>query len=203
MNIEKKLGSLKEYVKSMAISDADAIVKDAQKHVEEIKKSYIAKADDSYNEIVEEAKKRADLLIRRETSQTSAKCSKMLMDAQNGILRSAINELKGKINGITNDKAYVDFLKRATVEAITALGENKVVVKVRKEDKPSIKKILDTLKKEMKDVEIDLSKKDVDISGGVIAETEDGRVIIENTLENKFKEIRERFSSVLLSKLKS
>ncbi len=203
MNIEKKLSSLKEYVKSMAASDADSIVKDAQKRVEEIKESYVVKAENSYNEIIEEAKRHADLLIRREISQTSAKCSKMLMDARNEILRTAIDELREKISGITNNEAYADFLKRTTVEAIKALEEKKVVVKVRKKDKSTIKKILDILKKEMKDVDIHLSKEDADIIGGVIVETEDGRVIIENTLENKFEEIKERFSSILFSKLKS
>lgn len=187
----------------MANSDANSIMEDAQKRVEEIKRSYAAKAETSYNKIIEEAKKRADLLTRREISQTSAKCSKMLMDARNEILRDAIDELKEKINGITNDKAYTDFLKRATIEAIKALEEKKVVLKVRKKDRSPIRNILDILKKEMKDVEIDLSKDDANIIGGVIVETEDGRVIIENTLENKFEEIKERFSSVLFSKLKS
>ncbi len=203
MNVEKKLGSLKEYVRSRANIDAENILKDAKKRAEEIKKDYAVKAESHYNEIVEKAKRDAELLLRREVSQASAKCSKMLMDARNEILRSAIDELREKLNKITESKEYTDFLKRTLVEAIKILGEKKVVVKVRKKDKVLVKKILTALEDEMKNVEIKLSKEDVAIAGGVIVETEDGRMIIENTLENKFEEIKERFSSALFSKLKS
>ena len=203
MNIEKKLGSLKEYVRSRANIDAEDILKDAKKHAEEIKKDYAVKAESHYNEIVEKAKRDAELLLRREVSQASAKCSKMLMDARNEILRSAVDELREKLNKITESKEYTDFLKRTLVEAIRILGEKKVVVKVRKKDKVLVKKILTALEDEMKDVEIKLSKEDAAIAGGVVVETEDSRMIIENTLENKFEEIKERFSSALFSKLKS
>ena len=203
MNIEKKLGSLKEYVRSRANIDAEDILKDAKKRAEEIKKDYAVKAESHYNEIVEKAKRDAELLLRREVSQASAKCSKMLMDARNEILRSAVDELREKLNKITESKEYTDFLKRTLVEAIRILGEKKVVVKVRKKDKVLVKKILTALEDEMKDVEIKLSKEDAAIAGGVVVETEDSRMIIENTLENKFEEIKERFSSALFSKLKS
>ncbi len=203
MNVEKKLGSLKEYVRSRANIDAEDILKDAKKRAEEIKKDYAVKAESHYNEIVEKAKRDAELLLRREVSQASAKCSKMLMDARNEILRSAVDELREKLNKITESKEYTDFLKRTLVEAIRILGEKKVVVKVRKKDKVLVKKILTALEDEMKDVEIKLSKEDAAIAGGVVVETEDSRMIIENTLENKFEEIKERFSSALFSKLKS
>lgn len=203
MNVEKKLGSLKEYVRSRANIDAEDILKDAKKRAEEIKKDYAVKAESHYNEIVEKAKRDAELLLRREVSQASAKCSKMLMDARNEILRSAVDELREKLNKITESKEYTDFLKRTLVEAIRILGEKKVVVKVRKKDKVLVKKVLMALKDEMKDVEIKLSKEDAAIAGGVVVETEDSRMIIENTLENKFEEIKERFSSALFSKLKS
>ena len=65
MNIEKKLGSLKEYVRSRANIDAENILKDAKKRAEEIKKDYTVKAESRYNEIVEKAKRNAELLLSR------------------------------------------------------------------------------------------------------------------------------------------
>lgn len=193
---------MKEYVKGVASSDAESIIKKTQKQVQEIKKSYFDKAESRYQEIVEEAKRQGELTKHREITRTSAKIAKMFMDVRSEILRDALDTLRMKIEKISYSNSYESFLKRAVVEAIEAFEMKEVIIKVRKGDQKLIKKMLSSIKALFKDVEISLSDEDADLTGGVIIESKDGRSIMENTLESKFEEIKEEFSVELFSRLK-
>lgn len=193
---------MKEYVKGIASSDAESIIKKTQKQVQEIKKNYSDKAESRYQEIVGEAKRQGELAKHREITRASAKIAKMFMDARSEILKDALNTMRMKIEKIPYNNSYEPFLKRAVVEAIETFEMKEVIIKVRKEDQKLIKKMLNSIKALFKGVEISLSDEDADITGGVIIESKDGRSIVENTLESKFEEIKEEFSVKLFSKLK-
>ncbi len=202
MNIEKKLNALKDYVRSVADSDADELIREAEKRAEEVRKNYEETAEKKAAEILESAKKRADTAMKREISQSSAKTARMLMDARNDIFKDAVETLQTRVNELADGDSYPDFLKTAAIEAIEAFGEKKVIIRVRKKDRKLAEGFLETLKKRFKDVGIVISEEAVDIAGGVILESVDGRMVLENTLENKFRDIRERFSTELFSNLK-
>ncbi len=202
MNVEKKLSALKEYVEGMASSDADVILKQAQRRSQRIREEYSKKAEERYKEIVEEAKKHAESAMNREITQASAKVSRMFMNARNEIFKDALDTLKSKIEAMVNTDSYKHFLESAMREAIEFMGMKRISIRARKKDRRLIEKYLDSVRKDHEDIEITLSDEDADITGGVIAVSEDGRVIVENTLESKFDEIKERFLLELSSKLK-
>lgn len=202
MNIEKKLSALKDYVRSVADSDADGLIAEAEKRAEEIKKSYEETAKSKAAEILSNAEKRADTVARKEMSQSLAKTSRALMDAKNEILMDALERLRTGINGLADGASYANFLEAAAIEAIEAFGEKKIVVKVREKDRKFMEDLLGPLEKRFGGIEIILSEESADIVGGIVVESADGRVVIENTLENKFEEIKERFSTELFSNLR-
>lgn len=200
MNIEKKLNSLKEYVKSKALNEADEIIKTAEIQVKEVEKEYKEKAEETYSKIIEEAKKKVSTTERREMAQSRAKASKMFLDAKNEILKSSLEELKDRIYALSTDKRYEELLEKLTLEAIKELGKKEVIVSVRNEDDAKMKSIIKKLEKDLK-AKITLSTEHVKIMGGVIVTIIDNHVMVENTLENKFEEVKESFISLLFSRL--
>jgi len=91
-------------------------------------------------------------------------------------------------------------LEKLLKEAIETLKEKEVVVYSREEDMKKVAEMSEKLKKELK-VDIILSDEPVKIIGGVIVSTKDKRIVVENTLENKFEEMKEKFLSLLFSTL--
>ena len=200
MNVEKKLGSLKEYVKSKSLSEAEKLLKEAEKRSKEIEEEYKKKAEDTYAHILDDAKKKVEDFEKREKAQSEAKSSRMLLDAKNGILTSAANELKERICSLNSDRRYDKLLEKLMKEAIETLEEKEVVIRFRKEDKEKVLELAKEFEKAL-DVNITLSDEYAEISGGVIVSSKDGRVEVENTLENKFEEMKDDFLRVLFSKL--
>ncbi len=201
MNVEKKLEALKTYVKNRSYEDAESIIKDAQKKAKDISKEYAQKAEDEYLRITQEAKKESDYMQRQEMAQAESKKFKLIMEGQKEIADDALELLKKKLLEIPQSKSYDSFLRFSTSEAIKALNSTKIILKVRKADKTLMINIIDTLKKELK-CDIALSDDDAMISGGVIAESANGKEIVENTIESKFEELREEYLRELFAKLK-
>ncbi len=200
MNVEKKLNSLKEYIRSKSIAESEEIVKKAETQAESITKEYKEKAQRAYEEIIQEAKRNVAEYERREMAQLRARSSKMILDAKNDILKSALNELKETMYSLPTNEKYDTILEKLLKEAIETLKEKEVVVYSREEDMKKVAEMSEKLKKELK-VDIILSDEPVKIIGGVIVSTKDKRIVVENTLENKFEEMKEKFLSLLFSTL--
>ncbi len=198
MNMEKKLNSLKEYVKTKALSEAKKIKQDAEEKAKAIEKEYEEKAKKEYSKLLKEAERKANLLERKEISQARARSSRMLLDAKNDILRKALEEFREAIYSLAQSEEYNALLEKLTREAIETLGKRDVIVSVRKEDVERMRKIARKVAEDM-NVNLEISKENAEISGGVIVSLKEGHVIVENTLENKFEEVKDEFVSALFS----
>ncbi|BBJ28347.1 V-type ATP synthase subunit E [Athalassotoga saccharophila] len=198
MNVEKKVEALKSYVKNKAEEDADSILKEAQKKADEIKKEYEARATEEYNRIIESAKKQIKEMERTELSQAESKVSRILIEGQKDIMEDAMNLLKEKIFELPQSAAYHDLLYKFLEDAINVLDSKDVIVKVRKEDKALVSKMV----AKFPNLNITISDEEAKIAGGVVVLSKDGKSIVENSLENKVEELREECLSELFAKLK-
>ncbi len=198
MNMEKKLNSLKEYVKKKALSEAEKIKREAEEKAKSIEREYQEKAEREYTEILRESKRKAELLERKEISQARARSSRMLLDAKNDILRKALQELRKAVYSLAQSEEYDVLLEKLTREAVETLGKRDLIVSVRKEDVKRMKKIVQKVAEDM-NINLEISERNVEISGGLIASVKEGHVIVENTLENKFEEVKDEFVSALFS----
>ncbi|HEU23879.1 MAG: hypothetical protein C0176_00380 [Mesoaciditoga sp.] len=199
MNVEKKVEALKSYVKNKAEEDANSILTDAQKKADEIKKEYETRATEEYNQIIESAKKQIKEIERSELSQAESKVSRILIEGQKDIMEDAMNLLKEKIFELPRSLAYPDLLYKFLEDAIKVLDSKEIIVKVRKEDKALVSKIIS---KFPKDINITVSDEEAKIAGGVVIFSKDGKSIVENSLENKVEELKEEYLSELFARLK-
>ncbi len=200
MNIEKKLDALKTYVKNKADEDVQSLIEDANKKAKEIKENYEKKAEEMYSKIIEDAKKQIDDISRTEKAQAISRSMRINIEGQKDIIEDSMAILKEKFFEIPQKENYPDFLRYLLTEALNVIDTKKVTVKCRKADKETISKVVSQISDGKKDISI--SDEEVKIAGGVVIVSEDGKEIVENTLESKLEEIKELYLQELFSKLK-
>lgn len=142
-----------------------------------------------YEAIAESAKKEAENLKRQiiGSSRLSARNKELVL------IESAINEIfrivKEKLQSKSNDKLYKDLLRKMIEESISPLDSPEIIIECNKNDYDTVKKILQDLSTNKK-VKLTLSKKPIDIVGGIRAVSADGTMTLDNTLDSKIERLK-------------
>ena len=147
------------------------------------------KLQSEYEAIVESAKKEAENLKRQiiGSSRLSARNKELVL------IESAINEIfrivKEKLQSKSNDKLYKDLIRKMVEESISPLDSPEIIIECNKNDYDTVKKIVQDLSTNKK-VKLTLSKKPIDIVGGVRAVSADGTMTLDNTLDSKIERLK-------------
>jgi len=143
-----------------------------------------------YDAIIHSAKKQAENLQRQiiGSSRLTARNRELLL------IESAINDIfakaKQKLGSAYNEKEYRDLLKRMIEESAQRLGSAEVVIECNKNDLEIVKKILSDLSANKNKVKITLSKKPIDIIGGIRAVSGDGTMTLDNSLDSQIERLK-------------
>ena len=100
---------------------------------------------------------------------------KITSEAEDAVVRKVFGEMRGQLESFAESKDYEKILVKLAKEAVAELGGDAVLL-VRKKDAALVKGIAK------------VSPKSIDCIGGVIAETPDGRVRVNNTFEALLEE---------------
>ena len=148
------------------------------------------KLQSEYDVIIQSAKKQAENIKRQiiGSSRLTARNRELLL------IESAINDIfakaKQKLSSAYNEKEYRDLLKRMIDESVQRLGAAEVVIECNKNDLDIVKKILSDLSANKNKVKIGLSKKPVDIIGGIRAVSGDGTMTLDNSLDSQIERLK-------------
>jgi len=148
------------------------------------------KLQSEYDTIIQSAKKQAENLKRQiiGSSRLTARNRELLL------IESAINDIfakaKQKLGSAYNEKEYRDLLKRMIEESVQRLGSAEVVIECNKNDLEIVKKILSDLSANKNKVKITLSKKPIDIIGGIRAVSGDGTMTLDNSLDSQIERLK-------------
>lgn len=140
--------------------------------------------------IIQSAKKQAENIKRQiiGSSRLTARNKELLL------IESAINNIfakaKQKLGSAYNEKEYRDLLKRMIEESVQRLGSAEVVIECNKNDLEIVKKILSDLSANKNKVKVSLSKKPVDIIGGIRAVSGDGTMTLDNSLDSQIERLK-------------
>ena len=148
------------------------------------------KLQSEYDAIIQSAKKQAENIKRQiiGSSRLTARNKELLL------IESAINDIfakaKQKLGSAYNEKEYRDLLKRMIEESAQRLGSAEVVIECNKNDLEIVKKILSDLSVNKNKVKITLSKKPIDIIGGIRAVSGDGTMTLDNSLDSQIERLK-------------
>jgi V/A-type H+-transporting ATPase subunit E len=150
----------------------------------------LAEARMEASEIEEEACAAAASPAMRERSRIIHRARQeslhMIGDVREGLVDAALHQIRGRLSGIRRDAAYPQVLARFVEEALAELqGSLEETGKVRLEADQRDKTLLESILIRLGlDLEVD---NELDCWGGVIAKSEDGRVVVINTLESRLE----------------
>ncbi|WP_455369471.1 V-type ATP synthase subunit E [[Eubacterium] cellulosolvens] len=154
-----------------------------QEREQEIKK----KAETNCEKILNSAKLEAENIIRRETVNTKIKTRWKILSKKRDFVNEAFKKAEKQFKSSVKQEKYGRMLNSLIIEAAIAAGGGNLEILLNKHDatrKLSVKEISKTISSRLgTDVDIRISRKNIETVGGVLIQTADGKTKIDNTLE--------------------
>jgi len=183
--------------------------------LEELRRSVLEKAKGKARKIVEEAKERARKIVEeakreyfrrlererslalrslrdsenRKVMEKALELNLKLVSTKNAILKDIVNRVRAELMAL-DDSTRKESLRRLLKESLEAgmFGSKKVVVKVVSRD---TKLISDVIEEEgLKDVVLRVLKLNSRYMGGVLVESSDGSVAVDNTYLTRLEKVK-------------
>jgi len=178
---EKEMERISEAILDKARAEAQDIIKKAEEkareEIEKATKQQEARLLEEKKKIIEEAKAKATRVI----SQASIKSRQELLAAKTRVIDDIIGRVKESLSGFSADEtANLNLIK----EAFRVLGGTESVIYASPKDVSSIQKLIKADKELANRV---AEFKEYDCLGGVIVETVDGTLRIDNTYETRLE----------------
>ncbi len=188
---------------------AKSIIKEARKSadmmLEKQKESARQKAGEKVSSMLK--KTESDLATIRGTVFTDVrrKASWTVLYEKERLVTSVLDEVKTKLEALSQSKKYISILESFVVDAGTVLGGGTLEVLLNKRDLTLPLK-LNVLAKTIaektgKKTQLKLSKQKIEAFGGAVVKTVDGKIVADNTFEailkRREKELRFKIAKIL------
>ncbi len=172
------------------------ILSEAQREAERLKEEAKKRAEAKAEWILRKAKTQAEIEKQRIIANAKLEVRKRKLAVQEELISQVIESLKERLANLPEDE-YFPMLVELTVKAVEELGVDKVVVRSNERTLKLIVERLTEFREKLKealgkDVEVIIGEP-VQTIGGVIVESADGKVRVDNTFEARI----ERFESEL------
>ncbi len=173
---------IREAILKKAKGEADKIVADAEIKARET----IEKAKDQWKNKFEEEKKKIISEAHREASrimaQTSLKTRQGILQEKNNVINVIIENVKKELpEEVMDSKVFLPLIKE-TIDAFET--DKQVIIYVAPKD---IKVVHEIIKEDSELKEKIFEVKELDCLGGIIAESTDGMVSIDNTFDMRLE----------------
>ena len=172
-----------------------------EERVNEIKE----KAETNCEKVLNAAKLEADNIVRRETVNAKIKTRWKILSQKRNFIDEAFKKAEQQFESSTKQETYGKMLSSLIIEAATAAGGGNLEIYLNERDakrKLSVKELSKIAGTKLgTDVNIVISKKKIDVVGGVLVQTADGKTKIDNTLEaileRSRKDLEPKISKIL------
>ena len=178
--------------------EADKFITDSKNQSKEILQKAKEVAEKEKESIIEIQSKQIKELEKQQIASLNLIARREILQKKEDEISKTFEIAKAKLKEFPKKAAYVKVLEELIIEAGVALGGGNLIVKARKEDKTKVKD-LTTIAKAITKIcgnkcSLKLSKESITALGGVVMQTEDGTITIDNTfdarLEQKYRTIR-------------
>ncbi len=169
--------------------EAEEIILKAEKNAKEILKAAKNDSDKIYATAMAEVVARAAFEKRKIDSKADVDVRNQLLKVKEALMQSAFEKAQLRLNEIINEDAYKALLSRLIEEAAKKIGSKKLIVKVNSKDKVWLKQFnMDFLSKRLR-ADLILAEETTTSIGGCIVQTVDGKIVYDNTFENRIQQL--------------
>lgn len=200
-----------EKIVSKIISDAqtkaDAITQKAQEEASAILEEGENKAKIESQKIRENGEKQANMKYQQLISEAKMNSKRMKLGVREELIEESFEKARDQLRKLATNssKEYIESLKKMIVEASVEIGGGDLIVGLKNEDVPLIKKEIKSLEKEITDktgqkTTLDIGE-NINAIGGTIVKTKNGEIEVNNTIDARIlrfkKALRSEVAKVL------
>ena len=203
--------ALIEALLSEAHETAEKIIKDAEKTVqntlEEQRKKGRERARERVISIDNKAQTDSVIINLRDTASAESKAKWLTLEKKHVLIENVLNQVKEELRARIKTDKYVHVLENLIVEGGIIVGETDLEVILNERDSTlplDFDKLAEKIGEKIdKKTKITKSTIKIDVIGGAIIQTSDGKIIMNNTFEallnNSEKEIKFKIAQILFS----
>ena len=192
-----------------AREEAKSIVKEAQRSAEALlgnqRQSARQRAEEDVYSLLKRAESEAETVRGRVIADTKRKAGWMVLSEKERLVTSVLDEVKTRLEALSQSEKYIPILEKLIVDAGTALGGGKLKALLNKRDSALALKLNILAKAIAKrtgtKTQLKLCKEKIETSGGAIVKTLDGRIVVDNTFEailkRRERELRLKIARIL------
>lgn len=208
---EERIKQMVDDILANAKIEADKNINETKSQAQEILAKGKAAAQREKDAIIEVKTKVVKEQEKQQISSINLQARREILQKQEEEIVKAFEIAKKELTSFHKKEAYSKVLSALIVEAGTTIGGGNLIVKFRKEDTSKIKDLTALAKKITTNSGnkciIKTAKEPITAIGGVVVQTEDRSITIDNTfdarLEQKYRLIRNKIASELFAEEKS
>jgi len=186
-SLERTIDKVLSQAESEFVSQIDSAFQQAIDNLEASR----TKLHAEYEAIIESAKKQAENLKRQiiGSSRLTARNRELLL------IESAINEIfekaKERLQSKVDEKSYKDLIRKMIDESISKLDSPEIIIECNKNDYELVKKVIQELSANKNNKgKLTISKKPVDVVGGIRAISGDGTMTLDNSMDSRIERLK-------------
>ncbi len=194
--MEIRLSAEEERIKQMvddilknAKIEADKILKDANEQTKEILQRGQDTAEKEKNSILETESKKVTEIEKQQIASINLQARREILQKKEEEIQKAFGLAKTELQNFHKKTAYAKVLEALIIEGGIALDGGVISIKTKKGDATKIKDLTSIAKAITKacgnKCTLKISKEIIDTMGGVILQTEDETITIDNTFEER------------------
>ena len=179
--------------------------KSAEDTLEKQKQRGVQRANEAAKLLLKKAESEAELNKLNSIANSKIKANWVILSKKETWIDNVLNEAKNELKILTQSKKYLPILEKLITEAGVILGGKELEVLLNAHDSALPLKLND-LAKEIGEktgfkTKLKLSKEKLEVIGGAVVRTADGKVIMDNTfndiLQRREKELRSEIAKIL------
>ena len=190
-NISRGLASITKEILEDAERDARNIISRAEATAERILKHAKEEAERRYDEIIRKGKERIKDKKRQAISLFELETKNNLLEAKEEIIEEVYDEAIKRLRQYTLTEEYTNCIFRLIREASRQIKSDALIIRLNERDYQILtKKRLDELSRKL-GVKIIKSDEKINCTGGVVVTSLDGKIIVDNTFENRLRALKD------------
>ncbi len=188
--VKQGLASIANEVLNDVRKEAEAILFNAEKEAKQTLQTAKEEADNTYENIITGASAKTEAEKRKIASRTQVDIRNSLLQTKADIVETAFNKALILLQDFVKTENYHNYLVTLIQEAAEKLESKSLTLHVNVQDKDWLTPAkLNSLSKNL-GVALKLADQTEDCIGGCKVQTEDEKVLYDNTLENRLQQLK-------------
>jgi len=170
--------------------EAETLILDSEREAKETLARAKGEAEKAYTEIVDEAKQKAEVEKRKIASLAELEMKHRVLQKKEEMVEKVFEKALVKLKEYVQTAEYNNYLLGLIQQSAERVGSKSLIVYVNAKDKAwlsqgNLKRLSTKLR-----VNLTLGDKTEECMGGCKVQSSDGRMIYDNTLENRLEQLR-------------